>query len=437
MTYKEARNYIDGTIVLGSCMGLDSIKELMHRLGDPQDSIKTVHVAGTNGKGSVIAYVSSVLSEAGYQVGKYTSPSVFGYLEKFQICDKEISEDVFTLAAEKVIEKAGEMVKDGMPHPTSFELETAIAFTCFAQQKCDFVLLETGLGGTLDATNIIKAPICSVITSISIDHADFLGDTIEKIAENKAGIIKEGCPVILYGQSLEVLDVISGRAAKKNAGLTVADAGRIKILSVDAEGLQTFTYKTAGGKTYEITIGMRGTFQISNAITALEVIEEIGRFSKIDQAAIQSGFKNARWRGRFEQISENPRIFIDGAHNPDAAYKLADTVKSLVGQPGERKKKVIFIMGIFADKDYRSVISITAPLADKIYAVASDNSRALDKEMLAAEIRKINPNVEAMEIRDAITSARREAIESETIIVAFGTLSMLGELAEIVEETRK
>ncbi len=445
MTYEEARSFIKEAEQYGSKLGLETITGLLSRLGNPQEKLKLIHVAGTNGKGSTAAFITSILAAAGYRVGSYISPAVFSYRERIQlsyprstdeqssILRKEgeadysfqteyISEEGIS-ASIRLIKKVCEaMVGDELAHPTSFEIETAMAMLYFNEVGVDFAVIEVGLGGRLDATNVIKRPLCSVIASISMDHMQFLGETITQIAEEKAGIIKEGCTVVTCRQRPEVLEVLQRVSRDKKAPLIVAEAAIAKVLSFTPEGTD-FLYL---GEEYHIQL--LGAHQIINAVLAVEVIKALKRQEiVVSEAALKMGLSRAKWNGRLEIIGRKPYFIIDGAHNEDAAIRLADAIINYFAG-----RRIIYIMGIFADKDYRRVVELTAPLADQIITLTPDHSRALSSEALAFEAQKYCPAVhDAKTVRQAIACAY-DAAGEEDIILAFGSLSFLGELKEVI-----
>ena len=311
MTYKEARVYLDNMSKYGSVLGLDTIRELLHELGDPQKDLKFIHIAGTNGKGSVLAYTSSILSQAGYKTGRYVSPTVVSYLERIQIDGTWISEEAFARCTHKIQEAIARMETAGKRSPTVFEAETAIAFLYFKEEHCDLVVLECGLGGDQDATNIIENTLCAVFTSISLDHLGILGNTIEEIAQTKSGIIKSGCRVVSAPQKPEVLQILEQRANSLHCPFHTAERNKRTILNESYSG-QTFSYK----KREHIFCPLAGKYQTDNAITALEVIDALIELGyNITENDIDTGFSQTSWPGRFTCLGEHPLFFIDGAHN--------------------------------------------------------------------------------------------------------------------------
>lgn len=419
MNYEEAREYLDQVSKGGSVLGLDNMRELLKRLENPQNSLKFVHISGTNGKGSVLAYVSTVFKEAGYRTGRYISPTLFSYREKIQVNESFIGREDLARLTEEVKKAAEEMQNSGKGFPTIFEIETALAFLYFAEQKCDIVILETGLGGALDATNVIKTSVMEVITSISMDHMEFLGDTLGKIALQKAGIIKPHTSVVSAVQDMEAMEVIRDVCRKKECVFDTVDQEQIKDISYGYEG-QSFSYKDWKN----IKISLMGSYQIKNAALALEAIEALRKLGyELNDKAVYQGMKTAVWKGRFTVISKEPFIIMDGAHNQAAAEELVRSLK--LYYPG---KKFYYIFGMFRDKDYHQVIRLTAPLAEHIVTVETpENPRALPAEELKKAVAEVNPSVEAAgSLRMAVNQVM-EQIDKDAVIVIFGSLSFLGE----------
>lgn len=406
MKFNDAKMYIDGLSRFGSVLGLESIKALLDVLGNPQEQVKVIHVAGTNGKGSTIAFMASVLKEAGYKVGKYTSPVVFEYLEKYQIDNENISEEKFAKLVAKVKEKL-EILNDTKGiWPTIFEVETAMAFEYFKDEGCDIVLLETGMGGDMDATNVCSKVLASVLVSISLDHTGFLGDTIEEIAYHKAGIIKNNCPVVVMKQRDNVLEVIKTYAKSYNAPIYIADET-------------------------DMAVGLAGRWQSYNAGVAVKVMEVLGENGyNISREHIEAGLLKTKWPGRFEKICDNPLVIIDGAHNPDAASRLRETIDREYANT-----EFVYIMGVLGDKDYTEVIKTMADRAELIVTVTPLNPRALEADELKEAIAKVNRNVQsAAGIEEAYGVAldRLNGLSESRAILAFGSLSYLGDFRDVV-----
>lgn len=423
MNYEEAMNFIQNTNKFGSVLGLDNIRELLERLGNPQDQLRVVHIAGTNGKGSTLAFLAAIFRESGYRAGRYVSPASFSYEERFRINEENISKKDLCFYMEKIKNVAEEMVKDGLSHPTMFEIETALSFLYFLDKKVDVVLLETGMGGRLDATNVVKKPIATVIASIGMDHMQFLGDTLEKIASEKAGIIKEGCPVISYDNTKEVNEVIKNKAKQMHAKVTFVNSAGIRVLQESLNG-ESFSYRSSDGRWYEkIEIPLLGRHQINNAALALETLNVIKNYYCISDFQTEDGMRKTIWRGRIEILEREPMVICDGAHNPDGAKSLLSFL-----QNNFTNQRLIYIMGVLSDKDYEQMVQILAPAADKIYTVAPDNPRALSSRELCNCISKYHQNVEERQRLAECLSEVRQKAEKDDVIIICGTLSFQNEL---------
>lgn len=423
MNYEEAMNFIQNTNKFGSVLGLDNIRELLERLGNPQDQLRVVHIAGTNGKGSTLAFLAGIFRESGYRAGRYVSPASFSYEERFRINEENISKKDLCFYMEKIKNVAEEMVKDGLSHPTMFEIETALSFLYFLDKKVDVVLLETGMGGRLDATNVVKKPIATVIASIGMDHMQFLGDTLEKIASEKAGIIKEGCPVISYDNTKEVNEVIKNKAKQMHAKVTFVNSAGIRVLQESLNG-ESFSYRSSDGRWYEkIEIQLLGRHQINNAALALETLNVIKNYYCISDFQTEDGMRKTIWRGRIEILEREPMVICDGAHNPDGAKSLLSFL-----QNNFTNQRLIYIMGVLSDKDYEQMVQILAPAADKIYTVAPDNPRALSSRELCNCISKYHQNVEERQRLAECLSEVRQKAEKDDVIIICGTLSFQNEL---------
>lgn len=424
MNEREAYEFIDSLGGLGIVPGLDGIRELCARLGNPQEGLKFVHIAGTNGKGSVSAFIAAALRAAGYRVGRYISPVIYEYREKIQVNDRYITKKALCQGMERIKEACGGMVAAGLRHPTAFEIETALAFLYFQEKECDIVVLETGMGGLTDATNIIENTLVAVLASISMDHMKFLGDSLEKIAVQKAGIIKKGCHVASLRQEPAAMRVIEERASEEGCGLTVADpakAGHVRY------GLERQRFDYGGYKNMEISLA--GRYQIDNAVLALEALEALAKKGfPVREDRLRKGFLEARWPGRFTVIARRPYFVADGAHNEDAAKRLAESLQFYFA-----KKRIVYIMGMFRDKEYEKVIALTQGLASQIITVAAPgNPRALSSYELAQAVLKYHPDVTAADsLEEAVETAYLMA-ERDDVIVAFGSLAFLGRLMDIV-----
>ena len=410
MTYEEARAYIEKVSQTGSILGLENIQNLMQELSDVQEKLNIIHIGGTNGKGSTGAFIESVLIEAGYRVGRYTSPAVFDPFEVWRINRENIALEAYLECLSQVKDACERLVAKGLPQPTVFEVETALAFVYFYQEKCDYVLIEVGMGGETDATNLITKPVCSVLTSISMDHMQFLGNSISEIARVKAGIMKAGCPVVTpEGQKPEVLQVIRDVAKQKGAELFVAET-------------MSYSHKMLE----HVKLKMKGTYQIENSILAATVCKKVVHLA--DEVIVR-GLEQATWPGRFEVVSEEPLIILDGAHNEDAAEKLAHTL-----QKHFTNRRITYIIGVLADKEHAKMLALMLPLVQRAYTVTPPNKRALDGAVLAEEVRSFGKEaVYCEKMEDAVSFAVQEARAGETdVIVAFGSLSYLAALKEAI-----
>lgn len=429
MNYAEARVYLDEVSKYGSVLGLENMRELLGRLGNPHDDLKFIHISGTNGKGSVLAYLSTILSGGGYRTGRYISPTLFSYRERIQVDEQKIEKESLAhhvTAIAKVIE---EMKAENAGNPTAFEVETALAFLYFKEKDCDIVVLETGLGGALDATNIIKTTVMEVIAPISMDHMEFLGDTLEKIAMQKAGIIKPHTAVVSASQEPDAKKVLDHVCKENQCSMYMVDPAQITDVLYDVEE-QQFSYKN--WKNVKITLA--GSYQILNAALALEGVEELRRLGyHLSEEQVRQGLYRAVWRGRFTLLSKNPTVIIDGAHNPGAAKELKHSLDLYF-----KGKDLYYIFGVFQDKDYQEVIRLTAPLAKHIITVQTPgNPRALPANELKEAVQAVNPSVEAAQsIQEAVKKSLQLA-KNEDAIIIFGSLSFLGEAERAVKSEEK
>ena len=414
MDYQEALNYIDGVAWFGSKPGLSRVTELLHALGDPQDRLKFVHIAGTNGKGSCAAMLASVLKAAGYKTGLFTSPYLYRFNERMQINGEEIGNEALADIVTRVSIPA-EKMED---HPTEFELMTAAAMLWYAEEGCDIVVLEVGLGGRFDATNIISRPEVSVIMNIGLDHTKILGDTVEQIAAEKAGIIKPGCPCVLYQQSESVTQVIRDRCGETGSALTVADFSAIKTEFDSLEG-QVFTYK---GEAYAIPL--LGEHQRKNAAVVIETAEVLRRRGwRLPQEDVEHGLYAVSWPARFEPVAEEPYFIVDGGHNPQCAQTVAENLQNYF--PLCRR---VLLMGVLADKDYQGLSEILAPEADEFVCVTPNSDRALPAQELAELLRSFGKPVTVCDSIKEGVSAAIDAAGPEGMVCAVGSLYMVGEI---------
>lgn len=424
---KELDLFLEKARALGSVPGLTNMRNLMEELGNIQEKLAVIHVAGTNGKGSVCAMLEQILRMSGCRVGRYSSPAVFCEEERYQINGVYINKEAYRALLSEIAEACGRLTGRGLPHPTLFEIETALAFLWFYREDCQVVILETGMGGALDATNIIKKPLLSVITSISMDHMAFLGSTLSEIAAQKAGIIKEGCPVVTARQEPEVYEVLRAVCREKHADLVLAETGAVQNLRYE-DGYLVFDWEEFPN----LKLSLLGAYQPENAVCAIQAIHRLnGSGFAIGDDTIRAALRNTVWPGRFEVIGRSPLVVIDGAHNEDAAKKLLETLKL-----GFTNRKIIYIIGVFKDKEHEKMLSVMLPLAEKVYTVTPPGPRGLPGEILCAEAGKYHGNVQcAASVRAALEAAVQDAGQMteegqlhKPMILAFGSLSYLGEL---------
>lgn len=402
ITIEKAFEYLESSNQRGMVLGLSVMRELTEKLGNPQNKLKNIiHIAGTNGKGSVGAFLESVLTEAGYKVGRYSSPAVFSYFEIFRKNNKNITESELCSCMEQIMSVKTDTA------PTSFEIETALAFIYMSD--CDYCIIETGLGGREDATNVIDIEKLAVLTPISLDHMHVLGDTVAKITAEKCGIFNPLTTVISAKQTADAEEVIRQYSAK--LPLTFADdAVNIR----NCENYQLFDC----GEYKDIKISLLGAFQSDNASTALTVLKALG----ISEMQIRKGFEKAVWHGRFDVISKKPLIIADGAHNKSAFLQLRKTLEEYYPD-----RKFNFITGVLRDKDYPCAAKIFAPIADAVYTITPDNPRALDNKAYAQEFKKHKINAVPIELTDI-----KKAINPDGINIIFGSLSFMDKVFEIL-----
>ena len=412
MEYKEALAYLDGARWNGAEPSLRRIRALLSALGDPQKGLKFVHIAGTNGKGSCAAMLASVLRAAGYRTGLYTSPYLYRFSERMQINGEQIPDEMLTRCVESVREKA-EKMED---HPTEFELITAAALLWFLRENCGIVVLEAGLGGRFDATNAIEAPECSVIMNIGLDHTRILGDTVEKIAAEKAGIIKAGVPCVVYAQAESVLDVFRARCAELSSPLAVTDFSSIVSEFDSLEG-QVFSYKGA-----QYALSLLGAHQRRNAAVVIEAAKILcGKGWKIEQDALEHGLYAAAWPGRFELCCDEPAFIVDGGHNP----QCAETVRESLLHYFPDKRRVL-LLGVLRDKDAVSMAAILDNAADEYVCAAPESERALPAEELADVLRPFGKQVAVCgSVSDAVFTAKERA-GADGMVCATGSIYLAG-----------
>ncbi len=424
MNFRETMEWIGQANMRGISLGLDRMTKLCSLLGNPQEDLRIIHVAGTNGKGSVCTMIAEALKEAGWKVGRYISPTVFDYRERIQINNVMISETDLAAIMTQVRIALEKMAAEGIEVPTAFEIETAAAFLYFKEKQSDYVVLEVGMGGRLDSTNIIRHPVITVITSIAMDHMQMLGDTLTAITEEKAGIIKNGVPVVTMLQNKTSMSVIEAQAEKNNSTIYIADPSDVCVLDrkvTKKDGkivtVQHFHYKTIR----DIRLYLGGTYQIKNAALAIEVLmclpPEVFKKKKLSACVIQ-GFSKASWPGRFECIHNDPQIWIDGAHNPDGASALTESVNTYFP---DRSKVVV--MGVFADKDYIEILKRVSTFSNTIVTFKPENKRGLWANLLAECAEPYFDKVIAANSASEAIVLASKLVKKDGIIIVLGSLS--------------
>ncbi len=445
MNYQETMDYINSipffsptSIVNGTePYNLVSITELLHRLGDPQDKLKFVHIAGTNGKGSTSSFLNTILEHSGYKVGLYTSPYLVRYTERVRIGwkegdslrEEEIAEDDLARFATIVHDTAEAMKADGIQYPSQFEITTAIAFLYYVEQKCDIVVLEVGLGGRLDATNVIRVPELAVITTISLDHTMILGDTLPEIAREKAGIIKHGGSVIVYPAEDDVIDVFKEVSAENSAELEIASLpDDVKDKNLDGQSFDLDTVIHGTELHWEdLHIGLLGRYQINNAAISLQAALMLrNKGWNISNDAIRRGLSDTQWAGRFELLHRDPPVIVDGSHNEEGTIVLRMSLEQYFPD-----QKIYFVAGVLSDKSYDVMMDHVIPVAKKFFTVTPDSPRALSAEDLASFLTERGADaVPCDSIENAVKAALTEASDTDVICV-FGSLYYVGPVREM------
>ena len=422
MNYQESLNYILGTPNLNGVYERNVMQPFLAKLGDPHKGLKYVHIAGTNGKGTTSAFVASVLREAGYKTGLYTSPYIQRFNERIQVNGVQIPDEALARITTLISQKVPEVMAEGRRRPTIFELITALGFCWFQEQKCDVVVLEVGMGGRLDATNSImdEDSVVSAMVNIGFDHMEFLGDTLPLIAGEKAGIIKEKGDVVVYGQSPEVEKVFRGKAIEKHAAYTRSDNETAVVKQMDVTGT-VFCF----GSWQDMKIRLMGRYQVRNACTALTIIERLRiRGFTITVEQVYAGMEKAIWPGRAELLRQKPTVIVDGAHNPQGFEAFMETMELLF--PG---RKLNIVLGVLADKDFNAGIDIAIPHAKKFFAVTPPSYRALDAGELAADIRqKADVPVASFESIPAAIEAALAESTADDVIAILGSLYQVGDV---------
>lgn len=417
MTYSEAKKYLEAASARGSILGLERVRELLRLMGDPQENVRIIHVAGTNGKGSFGAMMTSVLREAGYKTGGFSSPAITGITDCYRINGSEIS-------CEKFAELIGDIAVycDKMAEkPTEFEIMAAAAYLLFDREGCDIAVVECGMGGDTDATNVITKPLLSVITNVQSDHCGFLGNTISEIASHKAGIIKEDCPVFFGGDDPEALEIIKVRAQQKNAPFSFMDYAHVSGVQYTIDGLTFYFWDKL------FSVPLLGTYQLNNALNVIFCVDIIVRQGyHISYGDVKRGLLATKWHGRFELLRRDPYVVFDGAHNPDGIRFAADSISRYFG-----REKISLLIGVMADKDYRLYADMLRDHIGKVFTVVPDNPRALDSESLAAVFTEKGIAAESFDVLDdGVKAAYSYAKSNDVPLIALGSLYMYRQFTE-------
>lgn len=432
MDYKETMDYIKNTAKFGSNYGLSRTKKILELLGNPEEKLKCIHIAGTNGKGSTTAMVSKILIEAGYKVGMYTSPFIEEFEERIRIDEKNIPKEELCEVVTELSTAVNEVIKLGYEHPTEFEIITCAAFLYFYKKQVDYAVIEVGLGGRLDSTNVI-IPLVSVITSISYDHMNILGNTLTEIAHEKAGIIKNDVPVILYPQEAECEVVIRETCVKHNSRLISVSRESAEFINTFKSQEESKYYQQIRVKTsrdiYNIKLSLLGKYQLLNCSTAIYCIEELREKGvNVSKECIERALRRVIWKGRLEVLSDSPLIVLDGAHNIDGIKNLSESVDKYFTY-----NNIVLILGILADKQVEAMVKIIAPKAKRIIAVTPHSDRAEISKDLAKIVKRFNSNCESFEdYKEAFTKAKGYCKNGDLLLVS-GSLYMIGDMRKIIK----
>ena len=421
MNAEQAIAYIHSVCWKGSIPGLGRTQELLEKMGNPEKKLKFVHIAGTNGKGSTAAMTASILSKAGYRTGLYTSPYIYRFHERIQVDGVEISDEDLTEITEYVKPLADSMAQS----PTEFELVCCIAFEYFYRKKCDIVVLEVGMGGAWDATNVIEVPEVAVITNIGLDHTEYLGDTVEKIAETKSGIFKPHGHAVVYRSTPSVEAVYERVCAERDVSLRKADFDGLVLKAHTLEG-QVFDC----GSRKNLVLPLLGDHQLHNASVVLSIADTlIGEGWKISEQNIYDGIRDVRWPGRFDIVCRKPLFIIDGGHNPQCIEALVKNIRDYLAG-----KKVIALTGVLADKDYADMYKPVMPLVDRFVCITPPNPRKLEAQQLARYLQQAGAQAQASEsILDGVKKAMELAGE-DGVVLCFGSLYSIGGIRDALKD---
>ena len=421
MNAEQAIAYIHSVCWKGSIPGLGRTQELLEKMGNPEKKLKFIHIAGTNGKGSTAAMTASILNKAGYRTGLYTSPYIYRFHERIQVDGVEISDEDLTEITEYVKPLADSMAQS----PTEFELVCCIAFEYFYRKKCDIVVLEVGMGGAWDATNVIEVPEVAVITNIGLDHTEYLGDTVEKIAETKSGIFKPHGHAVVYRSTPSVEAVYERVCAERDVSLRKADFDGLVLKAHTMEG-QVFDC----GSRKNLVLPLLGDHQLHNASVVLSIADTLVEEGwKISEQNIYDGIRDVRWPGRFDIVCRKPLFIIDGGHNPQCIEALVKNIQDYLAG-----KKVIALTGVLADKDYADMYKPVMPLVDRFVCITPPNPRKLEAEQLARYLRKAGAQAQASEsILDGVKKAMDLAGE-DGVVLCFGSLYSIGGIRDALKD---
>ena len=422
MNYDEALEYIHGISWTFCKPGLERIEALCDALGHPERKLHFIHVAGTNGKGSFCSMLESVLRHAGYKTGLYTSPYIKCFNERMKVCGENIDNNILADITSRV-RPIADSLKD---KPTEFELITAIAFQYFLESGCEVVVLEAGMGGRLDSTNVIRNPLLSVITGIALDHTAYLGDTVEKIAYEKAGIIKDGAPLLVGGECESAISVIKEEAKKLGSSVTKVDYSALNVNNASLNGIN-FDYKTRKS----LDISLLGLYQPRNAAAVLEAVDILkSRGVDISDTAIRQGLASATWPARFEAINKEPLVIFDGAHNPEGIVAAVDSVRHYFGD-----KKILVLTGVLRDKDYRFIAKELSGISAAAFTLTPDSPRALSATEYAEILEEYGvPSTPSSTIQEAFSKAYDAAKNSGISLICLGSLYTYADITAALED---
>lgn len=440
MNYHEAMEYINDTAKFGSNLGLTRTERLLEHLGNPHKKLKCVHIAGTNGKGSVTVMLSTMLREAGYKVGMYTSPYLEEFEERIQINGVNIPKSDLAEAVTQVAQAVDKVLQEGYDNPTEFEIITCAMFYYFYKMKVDYAVVEVGLGGRLDSTNVLTAgkgfgTLVSVIVSVSYDHMKILGDTLGEIAHEKAGIIKRNIPLVLYPQEPEAQQVIEDTALKMNSKIIKVNKDSVayenELNPMNSDFTQSIVVK-ANKDTYHIKLSLLGKHQLLNCATAINAAEQLIQAGavKLQKSSIEAALSKVKWPGRLEVMSKEPFIVIDGAHNIDGITKLTDSVKKYF-----KYNKMILILGILADKQIDAMVGKIAPMADKIITVSPHSLRAESSDNLKDAILNYNRNCENIDDYEQALKKAVSYLQKGDLLLISGSLYMIGDMRKTIKRS--